>query len=68
MFRSCNLKCTDFDDADLTDALIEDCSMECISALRCQVEGLRVKNCVYQSSTYYGLEHFIQLAVNVPGK
>lgn len=68
VFRCCNLKCTDFDDCDLTEALIEDCSMECVSALRCKIDGLRVRNCGCFSGSGYGLEDFINDAVNNPGK
>lgn len=68
VFRCCNLKCTDFDDGDLTEALIEDCSMECVSALRCKIDGLQVRNCGCFGGSQFGLEDFINCAVNDPGK
>ena len=68
VFRGCNLKCTDFDDGDLTEAVIEHCSMESVSALRCKIDGLQVRNCGCHSRLDYGLEDFINLAVNYPGK
>jgi len=65
-FRRCNLKCSDFDDSDLMDAVIEECSIECLSAHRCKIKGLQVRNCGCHSSTDLGLEEFIELAVNFP--